>query len=334
MEWTSKQELILSELYDKYGNNYSTIVEEMSKRFDKTFTYNSVRNKIRRSSIIDYIPDKRGEGIFEGLDDSDMFNAYVEARNDQMDLFKMYDEKYKDKDIKVFVISDLHIPKTDLNALEKAVLDNQDADVCIIGGDFLDYDSISSYGNKREISVETEYKKGFEILKTISNIFDEVIIFNGNHEYRLTRYFEHKIVSALSDFLDNKHKPLSEITRFFDNVTYINHWFAQFGSLLVAHPSRYSKINLRTVRNVVDDRFEKNHAEEFRPFDAVLIGHTHRAGKSLFYNKISCEIGCFELLDTEFRHKDAKGKKWVHGYATVEIKDNKINWNDVRVVRL
>lgn len=335
MEWTSKQELRLSELYDKFGNNYAKIVEEMSSEFQKKFTYNSVRNKIRRSSIIEYIPDKRGEGLFEGFDNDEVFNSYVEAKRDIFDILTMYDEQYKEKDeVEVFVISDLHVPLTNLDALEKAILENQSADVCIIGGDFLDYKSISSYGNKREINVEKEYKKAFDILKIISNIFDTVLMINGNHEQRLTRYFEHKVVTALSEYLDNKHKPLSEISRFFDNVYYVNHWFVQFGPLLVVHPSRYSKINLRSVRNAVEDRIEKEHRKEFREFSTVLMGHTHRMGKALFSGVISCEIGCMEKLDIEFRNKDAKGKKWVNGYAKVTIKNNKIDWNDVHVVRV
>jgi hypothetical protein len=49
----------------------------------------------------------------------------------------------------------------------------------------------------------------------------------------------------------DKHKPLAEITRYFDNITYINHWWMKLGDFIFAHPSRYSKITLRTVENAV-----------------------------------------------------------------------------------
>ena len=78
-------------------------------------------------------------------------------------LWEYFDEKYTDAEI--LVLSDLHIPLVDLDALEEVVFTNQDADICVIDGDMLDYKSISAYGQKKEVSVESEYKIGFEVLK-------------------------------------------------------------------------------------------------------------------------------------------------------------------------
>jgi len=332
MEWTSKEEYALSEFYDEFGSDYYTIIEKMNTKFEREFTYDSVRNKIRRSSIIDYVPNKRGKGIFGNIRQNDQVNEYTEAINDIKHYQKYFDEKYTDAEI--LVLSDLHIPLVDLDALEEVVFTNQDADICVIDGDMLDYKSISAYGQKKEVSVESEYKIGFEVLKQISQIFNEVIIINGNHENRLKRYFSHKIVTALSGYLSDKHKPLQEITRFFDNVIYINHWFTHIFDIIFAHPSRYSKVNMRTVRNVVLNRIEKGHEKEFGEFNTVVIGHTHRAGKVDFYNKIAVENGCLQQLNTEFRDKDAKGKEWVHAFTRISVKNGKTDWNSVEVTRL
>ena len=332
-KWLDKEEFRLSELYNKYGNDYSKIAEVLTEEFDRKFTYNATRNKIRRSSIIEYISNKKGEGIFEGLDDNEEFNEYVEAKGKIKEVMDKFDKNYGDKDVDVLVISDLHVPLVDLDALEKVLLENQDCDICIIAGDFLDFKAISTYGNKREVSVEEEYRYGFEVLKRICDIFEWVIIHEGNHCQRITRYFSSKIVTALSGYLTDKHKPLGEITRFFEdkNLDYVPHWFAQIGDLLTVHSSRYSKVKLRTVRNVIDDRIEKNHTEEFAPFSTVISGHTHVAGKSEFSGKIGCEIGCLQQLNTAYRHSDAKGRNWVHAFGRVKIRKGKTNWNDVEV---
>jgi len=332
MEWTSKQELELSNLYDVYGNNYSEIIREMNEKFDRDFSFDSVRNKIRRSSIIDYVSHKRGKGIFEDLRDNEQVSSYTEAIGDIKYYQKYFNEKYKDAEI--LVISDLHVPFVDIDALEEVIFNNQDADICVIAGDLLDYHSISSFGQQREISVEKEYKILFKIMKKIAEIFDEVVVINGNHENRLHSYFSHKVVTALSGYLADKHKPLEEVTRFFDNVFYINHWYTQIFDVLFAHPSRYSKVKMRTVRNVVRNRTEKLHEKEFGEYNTVLIGHTHTAGITEFQGKTACEIGCMEQLDVPYRDKDAKGANWVHAYARVSVKNHKTNWNSVQVYRV
>lgn len=332
MEWTNKQELELSNLYDVYGNNYSEIIREMNEKFDRDFSFDSVRNKIRRSSVISYIPNKRGKGIFANLQENENVSDYKEAISDIKYYQKFFKEKYKDA--KILNISDLHVPYTDINALEEVIYNNQDADICVINGDLLDYKSISSFGQKREVSVEEEYRVLFNILKPISEIFDYVIVNNGNHEARWVRMLEKKVVTALSGYLSEKHKPLQEVTRFFDNVIYINHWFTHIFDIIFAHPSRYSKVNMRTSKNVVENRLKKEHEKIFGEFNTVSVGHSHRSGKTEVFGRTTIETGCLEQLDVEYRDKDAKGANWVHAYAVIEVKDHKTDWNSVQVYRV
>jgi len=332
MEWTNKQELELSNLYDEYGNNYSAIIEEMNKKFERDFTFDSVRNKIRRSSIIDYIPNKRGKGIFKEIRINEEASDYKEAISD----IKHYQEYFKDKynDAKILNISDLHVPFTNIDALEEIIYNNQDADICVINGDLLDYKSISNYGQKREITVEEEYRMLFKILKPISEIFEDVVITEGNHERRLKRYFSKKVVTALSGYLSDKHKPLSEVTKFFDNIIYINNWYTHIFNIVFAHPNRYSKIKMRSARNVIRSRIKKEHEKEFGKFDVVSIGHTHTDGKTQFSGKIAVESGCLELLDVPYRDKDAKGNNWTNSYVIMDVKNQETSWNDITVYRV
>jgi len=332
MEWTSKQELELSNLYDVYGNNYSEIIREMNEKFDRDFSFDSVRNKIRRSSVISYIPNKRGKGIFANLQENENVSDYKEAISDIKYYQKFFKEKYKDA--KILNISDLHVPYTDIDALEEVIYNNQDADICVINGDLLDFKSISSYGGVREITVEEEYRMLFKIMKPIAEIFDYVVVTEGNHCRRLKNYFSHKVVTALSGYLADKHKPLQEVTRFFDNVIYINHWFTHIFDIVFAHPSRYSKIKGRTSKNVVENRLKKEHEKEFGEFNTVSVGHSHVATKNTFFGRTTIETGCLEQLDVEYRDKDAKGANWVHAYAIIEVKDHKTDWNSVQVYRV
>lgn len=334
MKWENhpKIELELSNLYDKYGSNYNHIISELSDKFeDKDFSYNSVRNRIRRSPIIEYIPHKRGQGLFDNLTDNSLLNDYTEAKEKIKETIKYFNEKYGDKEIKILSISDLHIPKEDLDVLEQIILENQDCDVLIIAGDLLDYDNLSRFGQKKNIDVRKEFQRAVDILKKITPMFEDVFIINGNHEKRWVSYIERKTVNALTGYLTNKMKPLSQIVQYFDNVTYVPHWFCQLGDVVFAHPSRYSKIKGRTVRNVVNNRLKKDHETKFEPFSTVVIGHTHDIFKGKFKNKIAVETGCVEQKDVEFANSDARGKNWTHAFTRINMKQGKTNWNNVDV---
>lgn len=335
MEWSNhkKIELELSKLYDEYGSNYNQIVSELANKFeDKKFTYDGVRNRIRRSPIINYIPHKRGSGLFDNMTDNTLANDYTDARRDIVRAIEYFKDKFGDKEVEILTISDLHIPKEDLDVLEEIVLDNQDADVLVIAGDLLDYDNLSVFGQKKNIDVREEYQRAVDILKKIVPLFEDVFVINGNHEKRFSSYISHKTVNGLTGYLTEKLKPLTQIVQYFDNITYIPHWFCQLGDVVFAHPSRYSKIAGRTVRNVVDDRLEKNHEKEFKSFSTVVIGHTHRTFKGKFKNKVAVETGCTEQMEVEFRNNDAKGKNWVHAATRISMKQGETTWNDVRVL--
>lgn len=339
IDWDSspKLELKLSELYDKYGNNYQTIADELNTEFNledkgKKVTYNAIRNRIRRSSIIDYIPNKHGEGIFDNLDYDNYVNIYDETKELIIEAYEFFEENFENS--KVLFISDLHIPKLDIEISERIILNNQDADVLVIGGDFLDYDSISVFGSKRNIDVKEEYKMAFEFLKTASKIFNQIFIYHGNHEFRLVSYFEKKTVNALSDFLLEKHKPLNEVTKYFENIVYVPHWFIQLGNMIYAHPFKCSKIQLRTGENAIENRILHQHNQEFFPFDGMVIGHSHRIGKGELLGKFVIESGCLINLNVDYKNERDGGQRWSNGYTIIEYNDGKANFNSSQVKKV
>jgi predicted phosphodiesterase len=336
LHWESfpQYELELSNLYDEYGSNYYKIVEEMNKKFGEMFSYDSIRNRIRRSPVIDYIPNKRGKGLFAGLSDNDIYNDFVDSKVIVKEIIDFFENKYIDKTINILVISDLHIPKENLDVLEEIILKNQDCNVLVIAGDLLDFDNLSRFGHKKSIDVSTEYKRAFNILKRITSLFEHIFISHGNHEERWASYIKNKNITALSSFLLNKLRPLDPVVEYFDNVHYIPFWFFQLGEVLFVHPSMYSRIEGRTVENCIKNRIEKQHEKKFGKFSTVICGHTHRIFKGEFFGKIAVENGCIQQKNMEFNNKDAVGKNWHHGYTRIKMVNGKTNWNDINVIRV
>jgi hypothetical protein len=128
----------------------------------------------------------------------------------------------------------------------------------------------------------------------------------------------------------DKHKPLAEITRYFDNITYINHWWMKLRDFIFAHPSRYSKITLRTVENAVKYFIKNKIDKEFGFFEGVGIGHTHRIGSGEAFGRYAYEFGCIINKNVDYRHRNAKSNKWEYGYGIVTFNNCKMDYNKTK----
>ncbi|MFW6002614.1 MAG: metallophosphoesterase [archaeon] len=331
-------EKCLKSLYSEYGNNWQGISDIMNDKFGEKygteFTYNSVRQKIMRSEIIEYQPEKRGYGIFKDLPgelEANYFN-WPQVKGHIEDLMEYFEEKYGNKEIKVLDCSDLHTPYTDYDALEYAVIENQDADILILKGDIVSYEAYSRYGNRRSISIIDEHKRLYQILEPLSDIFDQIIIFEGNHERRARHNIQKKVVRGLNGVIDNE-LPLSDVLSYFDNIIYIPHFFIKLGDMVFAHPDHFSSIPARTAANEFDNMLGNQVQLEFGKISALSIGHTHKLIKIWYKGVLLFETGC---LCHPIDYKKEKNTKegWQKGFATHIFKNGKISLNDSKIIAL
>jgi predicted phosphodiesterase len=94
---------------------------------------------------------------------------------------------------KILVISDIHIPYHDYNALKTALIygKKQGVDIVYINGDLLDFHQISRHDKdprKRDTAYEIDACKQF--LKALRELFDkeEIVWYFGNHDHRFRKY--------------------------------------------------------------------------------------------------------------------------------------------------
>lgn len=104
---------------------------------------------------------------------------------------------------KMIALYDMQIPEHDPKAIASICryIAQNEWDICLLGGDFLDFDFISSF-NKGFLrllegrSFRKQYKIGTEVLDQIESALDnkskkaERIFLEGNHEYRVVRYLD------------------------------------------------------------------------------------------------------------------------------------------------
>lgn len=209
---------------------------------------------------------------------------------------------------RVLVLSDLHMPFHKDKEIIDIVKEYSNVDLIILAGDILDCFSVSTFPKEMHIPLYEELKIASSFLKKIDRLTPNTkkIVFRGNHEFRFKRYlakFQSEFSPLVSDdileilkngftYRDYKNRkrviePLS------DNFEIIDSWYYIYKDLILAHPTNFSKIPMRTCASTYD--YFKNQGIDF---NALAIGHTHKAGSLIHGDTLLCELGCLcEQMD-------------------------------------
>lgn len=254
---------------------------------------------------------------------------------------------------RVLVLSDLHIPFHKEEDIISIVKENSNVKLIIFAGDILDCFSVSSFPKEMHIPLYEELKIASSLLKKIDKLTPNTkkILFRGNHEFRFKRYLT-KFQSEFSPFVSddvlsilktgftyrdyrNTKKVIEPLPHTYE---VIDSWYYIYKDLVLAHPTSFSKIPMRTCVSTYD--YFKNQGINF---NALAIGHTHKAGTLIHANTLLCELGCLcEQMDYANRgnvnytpqtngyglfifHKDKvdiykSGTKFIHTGSDVDVK--------------
>lgn len=102
----------------------------------------------------------------------------------------------KPTELRLFFVSDLHWPHTDLPVLVRSLELAREfkPDVFVLGGDIYDSECVSKYGPNphliNDLQGDIETFKGYQ--DTILGTFPKVVFLHGNHEDRLQKYLQAK----------------------------------------------------------------------------------------------------------------------------------------------
>lgn len=210
----------------------------------------------------------------------------------------------------IISIQDLHIPFWKLKMIEEVLNKVKGKNkTLVINGDFLDVYCVSSFRKNKHIPLMYEYKLGLEFLDKWKKCFKQIILTDGNHEKRVSSYFEDNVKSEVH-FLIYKHimELLASGIQFdddgkiigkkdFKNVVYVGgneSWWVKIGDCIFAHPSSFNRGMLNTGLNT--SKYFENRGENFH---AIVVAHTHFQGKGISPSgKLIIETGCMcEPLD-------------------------------------
>jgi len=226
---------------------------------------------------------------------------------------------------KIGILSDIHFPYHDLQALTCAIkhLKEQEIDCLYLNGDIQDFYSISRHEKEKDMrDFKREVDMNRDFLQRLRDIFRTIPIYYklGNHENRFARSLQLQAeeFAQLHDLQFDIFFRLDKL-----GITMIEDWQGmEMGDLLVGHGHEwYGAGGINPSQNLLN-----------KTLCNTLIGHVHRT--SFTQRKTSMKqfintytTGCLTLLSPKympFSHHN-------HGFAIVEIENGKSKVNNIQI---
>lgn len=301
-------------------------VEKKSKKRSKTVTKKTTNSKPSTYNLKEVMDGSLPKEKEYNKAIKDMSDIREHALKEHNEFKSRIGNPANNANIKVVSISDLHIPFYNEDVI-KSVLQEQDVDILVVNGDFLELYSVSSWPKNKTIMLQHEYQMGMRLLREFSKVFPKVVLTKGNHEDRLQRFLSQNINPNVSfmtspDVLERMSNGYDfddsgNLVKMYnlDNVHYNKgplSWQVQIGKCIFAHPTSFSKINMKTIANVAQSMLGKGY-----DFEALVIGHTHQQGSIIWNNRMLIEQGCSCIpMEYECNAKATYGSQ-SFGYAIV-----------------
>jgi predicted phosphodiesterase len=219
----------------------------------------------------------------------------------------------------VLLLSDIHVPYHDIQAIDAALNWGKDHNIntIILSGDFMDFFRLSRFMQSvHEPDLSYELDAGYEMIYYIANRFPKAKIYflPGNHEFRLESYLQNKAPELLG--AEPGLSDLDFYLKFSDfGVSYLrNSQLIQAGKLFIGHghefhggaggvnPSR--TFTLRTGGNFIAGHFHRTSEDSSTHIDGSVKG--------------CWSMGCLCGLWPDY----SKYNKWNHGFANVRTSDD------------
>lgn len=254
-----------------------------------------------------------------------------------------------DFDKSVMIINDVHAPFEREDFLEIISKHANEIDTLVIGGDFMDCETISSFPKINRSSLNEELIYSYNLMKKIRKILNKeqkIVLINGNHEERLKmmiskmhekdlqKFINPNILEMLVDgftiYEDNKKIKYDGI----EGITYIPHWYVNIDNkIIVSHPKDFSGVDGKMCEKI-SEHFLNKHEE----FEVLIFAHTHKYSQM----KVSRRQGVFVVengcLCKNHEYADCGKLGYTpQDYCYTIIKynnDEEINYNNIRVYHL
>jgi len=211
---------------------------------------------------------------------------------------------------------------------------HSDADILVLGGDFLDCYSISRFAKYKNIPLKEEIVQATAMLDFLASRFPDIIILSGNHEDRVKKYFASKVSADVLflvqfDLMGLIAKPYDNVKIVKDQYVFergngeaeISHFTKIGKDFLIGHFERSSSIPLRAANLAYNwvDAWSKWF--DIGDISLYLQGHTHKLSKYPLDKVVIGETGCLCQIQDYAIEPKARYSAHLNGYWVVYQKD-------------
>lgn len=216
----------------------------------------------------------------------------------------------------ILVISDLHIPYHDVDAITTAIeygLKNE-VNTIFINGDLIDFHQLSRFEkDPRKRSVKEEFSATKHFLQSLREAFPQIDIFwlKGNHDVRYEKWLMTKVYEVFDDEYYHLEQRLAlneqKIQLIDDNI------LVKAGKLSITHGHHIMKGFFSPVNSA--------RGAWMKAKQSVLIGHVHKVSNHVEVNMDGQTFGCWStgsLCELKPSYNPLVSN-YQHGFAHVTI---------------
>jgi hypothetical protein len=199
------------------------------------------------------------------------------------------------------VLSDLHIPFHDTDAILEAVewFKSEGVSSVHLAGDVCDHYSLSRFSQYQLVPIQAEAIEVRKVMDLLSRSFAVVNVMQGNHEAREQKYLAARLPADLLSWYIGKGF-IARTCADMPNVKMVSrtvsdtdmHWLSDIGDVIIAHAESASKITLRAAENVRVWMDVWHDALALARPRIVFQAHTHNAGIARVGRQLVSELGC------------------------------------------
>jgi predicted phosphodiesterase len=210
---------------------------------------------------------------------------------------------------KVGILSDIHIPNHDPEALRVALEATADCDAIILNGDIIDFDQISRFTSEPSMSAWEEIRElqGFLTLLRQMHPGKRIIYKLGNHETRMRRY----LLTQARELADAE--PLTYESLFLSKelgIEVVRENRIMLGKLSVLHGHEIP----------VNGGVNPARSAYLKVKSSVIIGHLHQVSYHSEADLNGSRTGCLCTLSPNYSR--FAYLRWSHGFAIVDVAED------------
>jgi len=323
--WTKQEDKRREELLKK-DYTYADVSNILKKEFGlREYSADSVRSRSRRTnSTINEIEIEKvsieQDNVLSLSERLSLFNKFIKRDPRQFCNYDMAEDKCD----KTIVLSDIHVPFAEYGMVDAIIEKESGEDVkCVIGGDFLDCYSLSTFRKEQEIPLVEELQDAAILVDKLSNAFGSVEFIIGNHEERFKKFLLDHLPTELMFLIETNL--IKYIVEGYNNITVSDNFFIQVGSAIIGHPAIYSSIALRSALNAKNWYSNFYREINLSPFNLIVHTHTHKAGEC-YVDELGrmvkiIENGCLcNTLDYTLKGRSG-GSPAIRGYTKLYFDD-------------